>query len=137
MLKRLTPALALAAAVAVTLTTAPDARAGDIDIDIRLGDYRLPRVRTVRVVRTVHEHGAHCEYVAGHEEVHIERDVEPGYWRVVRHPAVYAVRRHGRCGERERVLVRPARVDRIWVPARVIEREVRTWVPGHWSCDAC
>jgi hypothetical protein len=136
-LRRLPLACALVAAVVATLAAPSAARAGDFEFDFHFGDHRVPRVRTVRVVHTVHEHGVHCRYVEAHYEIRTECDVEPGYRRVVHRPAVYEVRRVGPCGERARVLVRPARRDRVWVPARTIEREVRVFVPGRWACGAC
>lgn len=55
--------------------------------------------------------------------------VEEGYWDTRYVPAVEEVYRD-RHGDIRRVVVAPARIERVWVPAVYETRTVRVWVPA-------
>ncbi len=81
-----------------------------------------------------HRHTQRCHYEAGHYEIRIKDVVIPGYWTERRVAARYEVRWDSYRGGYLRVLVRPARVIRKWVPRRIEQRRVKRYVAARWSC---
>ncbi|MCK4850365.1 MAG: hypothetical protein KAT11_03385 [Phycisphaerae bacterium] len=81
----------------------------------------------------------------GHYEWHKQRVlVEPGHYEIRTLPAAEKIRRDSR-RKAQKVVVKPARTKKVWVPARYEMRKVkvyvppryetrriRVWVPGHW-----
>jgi len=63
----------------------------------------------------------------GHWETRCERVLVPGYWDRQHVPAVYGWLYDG-CGRRYWGIVKPACVERVWVPARYETRSRRVWV---------
>lgn len=119
---------------------APSASAGDVDFHfgfrgggVRIGvgvhkdEYRreFHRHRRPRVV---------CErvWVSGYYETVERRVWVPGYYERVYRPAEFRYRRDA-CGRPVRILVRPARHDRVLVPGHYEVRYEKTWHPGHWD----
>ena len=81
----------------------------------------------------------------GHYEWRKQRVlVEPGHYETRTLPAAEKIRRNSR-PKAQKVVVKPARTKKVWVPARYEMRKVkvyvppryetrriRVWVPGHW-----
>lgn len=143
----LKPAVLTVLGLAATFAAPATARAGDFEFDIGFGRRRIRHVRIVRrpaPVRHVHRHDAccghvhvhsrSCRFVPGHYAVRIESVWEPGFHRIEDRPAVYEQRVDEETGEVEEVLVRPARRVRVWVEGRHVDRKVRVWRPGRWTC---
>lgn len=79
-----------------------------------------------------HVHGGR-RWVEGHYVTREERVmVSPGHYEERHIPAVYETR-YDHCGEPYRVLVHPARCERVWCPPRYETRVTRVWVPGCWE----
>ena len=121
----------LAALALLTLTCVPalaDDRSGETPLLHRHRGHRPT------VVHRVHAHRA-CRYEAGHWETRVRRVVLPGHYveRVL--PERYEVRWDPACCAYVRVLVRPRRIVREWVPERIEEHRERVWVPERWVCS--
>ena len=81
----------------------------------------------------------------GHYEWHKQRVlVEPGHYETRTLPAAEKIRRDSR-RKGQKVVVKPARTKKVWIPARYEmrkvkvyvppryeTRQIRVWVPGHW-----
>ncbi len=81
----------------------------------------------------------------GHHEWHEQSVlVEPGHYETRSLPPVEEILRHSR-GRVHKVVTKPARTRKVWipdryemrkvkvyVPPRYETRQVRVWVPGHW-----
>lgn len=63
----------------------------------------------------------------GHWVTRCERVLVPGYWDTRHLPAVYGWV-YDACGHRHWGVIRPARCERFWVPARYEMQERRVWV---------
>jgi len=74
-----------------------------------------------------------CDYVPGHYETRTVEVWVPGCWREEWVPPVYReiYTRGGTC---TRILVRPATLNRIWIPGRCELQTTSIWVPGFWAC---
>jgi len=81
-----------------------------------------------------HRHHQYCEWIPGHYENRAREIVVPGYLRKVTVPARY-IEHRGPRGITFKVLVRPTRVLKVWVPARAETRIERVWVAGRYACD--
>lgn len=69
----------------------------------------------------------------GHYERQTQRiQVEPRRYEVRHIPAVYKTRR-GERGKKYKVMVRPARTKKVWVPPRYEKRKVKVWVPDRYE----
>jgi hypothetical protein len=93
---------------------------GGHGVSVSIGAARAPRVSCAPPVT--------CE-PARYREVR-ERVYVDGYWEERSCPAEYAWRIDA-CGHRVRVCVRPAHVDRVWVPGRWEWRTRQVVVPAH------
>ncbi len=81
-----------------------------------------------------HRHHHYCEWIPGHYEQRAREIVVPGYFREATVPARF-IEHRGPRGIIFKILVRPARVLRVWVPARTETRIERVWVAGRYACD--
>jgi len=114
------------AGLAILALTAGDAQAGP--------RHRLPHPRPGIVIGGFFAPRPAVErtWVPGHYETRTERVlVEPAHYETRRVREVTETR-YDYYGKPYTVLVRPARVERVWVPARYETRCVRVWVPGHY-----
>jgi hypothetical protein len=122
--------LILGLAAALTLGAAPAAAHAD-GFRFEFGVFG-PAPGPVEVRGPHHGHPRHAvRYVPGHYETRTVAVQVPGFWREDWVPAVYR-EYHTRKGHLRRVVIRPATIVRVWVPARTEYRTESVWVPGYY-----
>ena len=115
-----------------TLLAAAASSASAGDVDVHFG-FRSGGGVQIGVGYHDHDHGyrgrGHAYGRRGHYDLVEHKVWVPGYWTEVHRPAEYAWRRD-HCGNVVKVLVRPARCERVWVPGRYEVRTEKVWHQG-------